>query len=81
MLTSTESFFTEDSLKIKKGPGTSFQTTFFIEFFDKKYIFCNITSTGQISLPDCIYFPSYSICFKFQAWTFDDIMIFKYLKC
>ena len=32
-------FFAEDSLKIKKGPGTSFQATFFIETFDKKFPF------------------------------------------
>ena len=31
--------FTEDSLKIKKGFGTSFQPTFLIDFFDKKIHF------------------------------------------
>ena len=30
---------TEDSLKIKKRPRTSFQATFFIEFLDKKCSF------------------------------------------
>ena len=47
-------YFTEDSLKIKNGTGTSF-----LEFFDEN-LFCNITQTSQISLPDCVYFPSYS---------------------
>ena len=31
--------FTGDSLKIKKGLEISFQATFFIEFFDKKFYF------------------------------------------
>ena len=31
--------FTEDSLKIKKGPGTSFQNIFFVEFFDTNFFF------------------------------------------
>ena len=31
--------FIEDYLKIKKGPGTSFQAIFFIEFSDKKIYF------------------------------------------
>ena len=35
-----------------------------------KKLFCNVTYTGQISLPDCVYFPSYSIkcvsCFMFR---------------
>ena len=31
--------FTEDSLKIKKGPGTTFQATINAEFFDKNFSF------------------------------------------
>ena len=31
--------FTEDSLKFTKGPGTSFQATFFTEVVDKKFYF------------------------------------------
>ena len=31
--------FTEDSLKIKKVPGTGYQATFFTEHFDKKFSF------------------------------------------
>ena len=27
----------------QKGPGISFQATFFIELFDKKFFVCNIT--------------------------------------
>ena len=36
--------FTEDSLKIKKS----------LEFFDKKFVFCNITPTSHISLPETV---------------------------
>ena len=32
-------FFTEDSLKIQKEPGSSFQAKFFIEFLDKNFYF------------------------------------------
>ena len=32
-------YFTENSLKIKKGSGTSFQATFFIEFLDENFYF------------------------------------------
>ena len=48
--------------KNEKGAGSSFQATFFIEFFDKKF-FCNITKTGKISSPDCLYFSIYSVKF------------------
>ena len=36
------------------------QTTIFIKFLVKCF-FCNITWTGQTSLPNCAYFPSYSV--------------------
>ena len=36
--------------------------TFFIDFFDKKFNFVILHKlTGQILLPDCVYFPCYSI--------------------
>ena len=44
-----------------KWRGTSFQATLFIELFDKNF-FYNISWTSQISLPECFYFPCYSIC-------------------
>ena len=31
----SEFFFTDDLLKIRKEPGTSFQVTIFVEFFNK----------------------------------------------
>ena len=45
----------------KKSARTSFKATFFAEFFDKDFFYCNITKTGQNSLPDCIYVSSYSV--------------------
>ena len=66
MLISTESL-------LQRIPGTNFQVTFFVEFFDKKIIL----------LPDCVYFPSYSIicvsCFM-GIWWCHDIWISKILK-
>ena len=32
-----------------------------LNFLKKKNLFCNVFLTGQTSLPDCVYFPSYSI--------------------
>ena len=43
-----------------KEPGTSFQSTVFVEFFHKIILF-GICQTGPISLTDCVYFPSYSV--------------------
>ena len=81
------------SLKIKKDlelvSGSHFSQNFLI-----KKLFCDISLTGPISLADCLYFPSSSIicvlCFMlffvFHAFyvfcvSFDDVMIFEYLKC
>ena len=37
--------------------------------------------TGQIQLPDCVYFPSYSVkCFVFHALALGDVMTFEKLK-
>ena len=49
-------FFTEDSLKIKKAPGTRVQGTFFKDFFDVFFSFilhklafhCQIVLTFQV---------------------------------
>ena len=43
-----------------------YQVTFWQNFFVKKIFFLwNITQTSQVSLPDCVYFPSYSLkCFS-----------------
>ena len=73
--------FLEDSLKIKKGLELVFRS-YFSQKFLRKEVFCNVTSTGQISSPDFVYFPSYSLkCFMFHAQTFDDVMTFVHLKC
>ena len=51
--------FTKDYLKIKKGLELVSRLHFSGNFFF--FFFCNITQTYQISLSDCIYFPSYSV--------------------
>ena len=51
-----------------KGLVTRFQAAILVEVFDKIFSFI-ILHTGQISLTDCIYFPSYSvkcICFMLR---------------
>ena len=58
-LTFSDSFILRIIWKLPR-PGSSFQATIFIWFFYKTFFF-NVTSTGQISLPDCVCFPSYSI--------------------
>ena len=59
--------FPEDSLKIKQGLEIVSRPHFSYNFLIKK-LFCNITLTGQILSPDCVYFPRYSIkCFVFHA--------------
>ena len=57
MLTSTESFLQRILRKLKR-PGSSFQTTFYIQFFDKNFYFvilhelakfhCQVVFTSQI---------------------------------
>ena len=42
-------------------PQIPFYREFFETFFHKKFFFCNITSTGRISLSGCVYFQSYSV--------------------
>ena len=66
-----------------KGPGTSFQATSFIEFFDKKIYFVMLYKfhwpnfiTGLCLLPKLFN----KMYFMFYAWAFDDVMTFKYLK-
>ena len=49
-----------NSLQTKKGPGTSFQAAFFVEFLDEIISF-GMTQTDQISLTDHVYSLSYSI--------------------
>ena len=64
---SSDSFLQRILWKLKR-PGTSFQTRIFLEFFDKKFSLV-ILHRLQISLADCVYFPSYSVkyvwCFLF----------------
>ena len=47
---------TSQKFKNEKGPGTSFQTIFFTEFFDKKFRFEILHK-----LPNRVYFSSYSV--------------------
>ena len=52
--------FTEDSLKIKYGLELV-SWSYFSKNFLRKFFFRDFTYTGQISLPDCVYFSSYSV--------------------
>ena len=70
--------FTEDSLKIKKGAGTSFQTTVSMEFFDKKFYFVILHKLTKFHY-QTVYLPSYSIICV-SCLVFDDIITFEYLK-
>ena len=56
----TQSSFYTGFFKNKKVPRNCFHALSFEKFFDK-FFFCNITYTGQISIPECAYFPSYSV--------------------
>ena len=40
---------------------TYFSGAVFAEFFQLSFFSCNMTETGQISLTDCVSFPSYSV--------------------
>ena len=70
--------FTEDALKIIKGLGLVSRPHFLYNFLMKN-LFFNITESGQISLPDCVYFASYSIicvsCFLLRHMKRHDIWI------
>ena len=52
--------FCREFFKNEKEPRTSFQANF-CRIFLWKFSFCNITQTGQISIPECVYIPSYSV--------------------
>ena len=41
--------YTEDCLKIKKGPGTSFQVTFFVESLDKNFYFVILHKLAKVN--------------------------------
>ena len=77
-------FFTEDFLKIKKGPGTSFQATFFVEFFNKKNYFVILHKLAKFHYQTA--FPSQVIqqyVFRVSClgiWWRHDIWISKMLK-
>ena len=51
--------FCREFFENEKEPRTSFQANF-CRIFLWKFSFCNITQTGQISIPECVYIPSYS---------------------
>ena len=44
-------FFTEDSLKIEKGLGTSFQDIFFTEFFGNNFSFVILDKLAKVHYP------------------------------
>ena len=51
-----------NSLQTQKGPGTSVQVAVVLEFFHKIFSFVyNMIQTGEISLTDFVYFPSYPV--------------------
>ena len=54
-------FFTWNYLKIKKGLDQFPGHIFYIIFLIKKVFFWILHKTSQISLRDCVYFPSYSV--------------------
>ena len=67
---SSDSFYRE-FFENSKGLGNSFQATLFIELSETNFSFLMLHDTGhQILLPDCVYFPSYSVksisCFKLR---------------
>ena len=62
-----KSLFTGDSWKIKKGLELVSRPYFSYNFLIKTF-FCNFTGTGQISLSDCVYFPSCSLKWHLNTW-------------
>ena len=82
LLTSADSFLQRIHWKSKKDLELVSKPHFPHNFL-MKILFCNYTKTGHISLPDCVYFPSYSIkcvlCFMLghlkTSW---DLIIWKF---
>ena len=70
MLTSTDLLY-RGFFENKKGPGTSFQATFFLEFFKKRNCFVILHKLAKCD---------YQTVFTSHAWAFDGVMIFEYLK-
>ena len=73
-------FFTEDSLKIKKGLELVFRSHFLYNFLIKIFLsqcYININFITRLCLLPKFFS---EICFVFHAWEFDDVMTFEYLK-
>ena len=52
--------FTDESLKIKRDLKL-FSRPHLLQNFLIKFFFCHVTQIGQVSLLDCVYFPSYLV--------------------
>ena len=78
--TSSDSFY-RGFFENKREPGTSFQVSFFVEFFDKNLLLQYYINWPNFITRLCLLPKLFSeICFVFHAWEFDDVMTFGYLK-
>ena len=72
MLTSSDSFSQRIFWKLKRGSGTSFKTTFFIEF---------VVTWPNVITRLCLLPKLFSkMCLMFHTWAIDDVILFEYLK-
>ena len=69
MLTSSDSL-DKGFFENYKGSGTSFQATFFVKLFDKKFYFVTMHKLAKFHYQTVIT----------SGWAFDDVMTFEYLK-
>ena len=65
-------------MKIKKG--LELVSRYFIEFFDKKFYYVLLHMTKFYYQTMFTLQVIHNMCFVFHARTFDDVMIFEYLK-
>ena len=74
-------FFTEDSLKIKKGLELLSRSHFSQNFLIKIFLLQYYINWPNFITRLCLLPKSFSeICFVFHAWEYDDVMTFEYLK-
>ena len=74
--------FTGDSLRIKQGPGTSFQVTFFIKFSDRIFYFVMLLKLAKFNYQTVFIsqvIQQNMFCVSCLG-IFDDVMTFEYLK-